>query len=57
MLPNDADYNFKGVIDDVKIMNKSYTPAEVQNLFNGTSATNEEYNSQFTISPNPTSGI
>lgn len=57
MLPNDAEYNFKGVIDDIKIFNKSYIPVEVQNLFNGTSATKDEYYTQFTISPNPTSGI
>ena len=57
MLSTDAEYNFKGIIDDIKIFNKSYTPTEVQNLYSGTTATKEELNSQFTISPNPTSGI
>lgn len=57
MLPNDAEYNFKGVIDDIKIFNKSYTPIEVQNLFSGTSSTNEDFYSEIKISPNPTTGI
>ena len=35
-LPNDANYNFPGLIDDVRVYNVALTPAEVLALFSGT---------------------
>ena len=41
MLPNQSEYNFPGVLDDVRVYNRALTSAEVEDLYAGTVA-NEE---------------
>lgn len=57
MLPGDANYNFRGVIDEVKVFNYALTPEAVENLYNESLTTSVENinNQQYTINlmPNP----
>jgi len=39
MLPGDAQYNFAGVIDDVRIYNRALSPHEILTLFDGSTGT------------------
>lgn len=55
MLPDDANYNFKGVLDEVKIYDYALSPEAVSMLFEtGTTRTEEVYSpSPLHIFPNP----
>lgn len=61
MLPGDANYNFKGVLDDVKIFDYALTPAAVETLYQqGVTPVREsmeELNFALGLSPNPTPGL
>jgi hypothetical protein len=57
MLPGDANYNFPGIIDEVKIFDYALTPEATEELYNESLTTSTESinNQQFTIQlmPNP----
>ncbi|MBK7937220.1 MAG: T9SS type A sorting domain-containing protein [Lewinellaceae bacterium] len=57
MIPGDAAYNFKGVMDAVKIFNYALTPDAVNTLFQQGATSAEEpgfsHNSTLVLSPNP----
>lgn len=59
MLPDDPNYNFKGIIDDVKIFDYALAPPAVSNLFQQSTPAKESkvYSKikYLTISPNPVS--
>ena len=41
MLPTDANYNFQGVVDDIRIYNYAFSYPQVQSLYQSTSAVHE----------------
>ncbi|MCY7330204.1 MAG: T9SS type A sorting domain-containing protein, partial [Saprospiraceae bacterium] len=56
MLPDIADYNFKGVVDDVKIFDYALTPEAVQTLYGNVPTAVNNLAAQIgklLISPNP----
>jgi len=57
MLPSDANYNFKGVLDDVRIYDYALSPVAVNQLFQGgvTKVVDNTILYDFEIYPNPTS--
>lgn len=58
MLPGDANYNFKGVIDDVKIYNYALIPDAVRMLYESATPTGEAFAEQsdgIRVFPNPAS--
>ncbi len=61
MIPGDANYNFKGVMDAVKIFNYALTPDAVNGLYQQGVTSAEEPGSagtgQLVLSPNPVSEI
>lgn len=61
MIPGDANYNFKGVIDAVKIFNHALTPDAVKVLYQqGVTSVGEPGLAgagQLVLSPNPVSGM
>jgi hypothetical protein len=60
MLPGDAQWNFEGVIDDVRIYNRTLSGDEVQVLY-GSATALEDPNAiekdDFSLYPNPFSGV
>ncbi len=60
MLPGQSEYNFPGVLDDVRVYNRALTEAEVQALSRGeTAATGGPHDAPFALGlprPNPTTG-
>lgn len=61
MIPGDANYNFKGVMDDVKIFDYALTPDAAEILYQSGVTPVEEPGSgelgQLVLSPNPVSGM
>lgn len=62
MLPDNAEYNFKGVIDEVVIMGASLSPEQVNNIYSSgiTSTIDQsiiEDNIELTVTPNPSSSV
>ena len=59
MLPNNADYNFKGVIDEVKLFNYALSPTAAAALYQqSVVAVKDVFNSDYQeikVSPNPAS--
>ncbi len=56
MLPDNSDYNFKGILDEVKIFDHALTPDAVQSLYNeGISAATApaQGTQKLLLSPNP----
>jgi hypothetical protein len=41
VLPNNPDYNFKGVLDDIRIYNYALSIEEIQNIYNETASVEE----------------
>lgn len=58
MLPDNADFNFKGIMDEVKLFDYAMPPATVSELYNGIVSAIEQTETRhfkLTISPNPAS--
>ncbi len=55
MLPDDANYNFKGYLDDVTIYDHAKTPLEIEQIYHASlTAIHEIAISQtFSVTPNP----
>ena len=59
-LPNDYNYNFKGILDDIRIYNYGLSVQEIQDLYNITSSIDENLRNEVPLSyslaqnfPNP----
>ncbi len=60
MLPDNIDYNYKGIIDEVKIFDYALTPTSVSTLYNDIITTVRQPAKQdagLTLTPNPASDI
>jgi hypothetical protein len=57
MLPDNTDYNFSGIIDEVKIFNNAVTPAEAQTQYKESLLTTKKNNisQNIHVYPNPAS--
>lgn len=60
MLPDNIEYNFKGLIDEVKIMDYALTPEEVEKLYKESVVATHEFTNipkSLVIYPNPVSDV